>query len=180
VQGLVDHEDPYAPFLPLLAQATSPEEAIPLLTSTVLAILLTGAAATHPNGTPATDKALPKLFSYLSTLAQSSDSGLQDIAVISYSSLLRSKRSREIFWDNRNVTVQPLIAILRTAAGVAPNADSSSTLWSGTSTRSGIEGIINGGIGLQLLYHVLLVVWQLSFESADIGDGLEEYAILPN
>jgi V-type H+-transporting ATPase subunit H len=175
VQGLIDHEDPYAPFIPLLAQATSPEEAIPLLTSTALTILLTGAATANPKGTPATDNALPKLFIYLSTLAKSSDSGLQDIAVIAYSSLMRSKRSRQIFWNHRTVTVEPLIGILRTAAGVAPNGDSASTLWNGASTRSGVEGFINGGIGLQLLYHVLLVMWQLSFESAAIGDGLEEY-----
>lgn len=179
MKGLVDHEDPYAPFLPLLAQATSPEEAIPLLTSTVLTTILARDAVANPKGTPASDKALPKLFTYLSSLAKSSDSGLQDIAVIAYSSLLRSKKARVIFWEHRAATVEPLVAILRTAAGVSANGNSASTLWSGGGARSGVEGHISGGIGLQLLYHVLLVMWQLSFESADIGDGLEEYVFFP-
>jgi V-type H+-transporting ATPase subunit H len=67
-----------------------------------------------------------------------------------------------------------LIDILRAAAGVS-NGDSASTLWSGTaSIRSGTEVAIGGGIGLQLLYHILLVLWQLSFEGATVGSGLEE------
>jgi V-type H+-transporting ATPase subunit H len=118
--------------------------------------------------------AMPKLFSYLSALTKSSDGGLQDIAVLEYSSLLRGKTSRSLFWVQRKETVGPLIDILRAAAGVA-NGDSASTLWSGAaSLRSGPEGTLGGGVGLQLLYHVLLVLWQLSFEGADIGEGLEE------
>lgn len=174
VDGLVDHENTYTPFLPLLAQATSPEEAIPLLTSTAVTILLARDAISNPKGREASDQALPKQFTYLSTLAKSSDSGLQDIAVMAYSSLLRNKRSRELFWEHREVTVKPLIAILRTAAGVSSGG--ASTLWNSASTRTATEGFINGGIDLQLLYHVLLVMWQLSFEGATIGDGLEEYA----
>merc|ERR1712093_789081 len=108
------------------------------------------------------------------------DGGLQDIAVLEYSALLRSKKSRHIFWEQRRETVGPLVSILKAAAGVS-NGDSASTLWSGAaSMRSGIEGTIGGGVGLQLLYHVLLVHWQLSFEGADIGEGLdEEYDIVP-
>lgn len=177
VDGLVEHENTYAPFLPLLAQATSPEEAIPLLTSTALTTLLARESTTNPKGRPASDEALPILYKYLSTLAKSSDSGLQDIAVVGYSSLLRSRRSRELFWEHRDVTVQPLISILRTAAGVSASGESAASLWSTSATsRTGAEGFINGGIDLQLLYHVLLVMWQLSFEGAAIGDGLEEYA----
>jgi V-type H+-transporting ATPase subunit H len=172
--GLVERENTYAPFLPLLAQATSLEEAFPLLTSTVLTTLLARDAISNPKGREASDQALPKQFTYLSTLAKSSDSGLQDIAVMAYSSLLRNKRSRELFWEHREVTVKPLIAILRTAAGVSSGG--ASTLWNSASTRTTTEGFINGGIDLQLLYHVLLVMWQLSFEGATIGDGLEEYA----
>jgi V-type H+-transporting ATPase subunit H len=118
--------------------------------------------------------ALPKLFSKLSALTKSADGGLQDIAVLEYSTLLRGKKSREVFWDQRSETVGPLIDILRAAAGVS-NGDSASTLWSGAaSLRSGPEGTLGGGVGLQLLYHVLLVLWQLSFEGATIGEGLEE------
>lgn len=177
---MIEHDDPFAPFLPLLGQATSPEEAIPLLTSTVLTILLSASQRCNPKGTSASNKALPQLFKYLSTLAKASDSGLQDIAVIAYSHLLRTKKARDLFWDGRPETINPLIEILRTAAGVSGNGDSSSTLWSGQTTRGNVEGHISGGVGLQLLYHVLLVIWQLSFEGADIGDGLDsEYDIIP-
>ncbi|KFY78057.1 hypothetical protein V499_02709 [Pseudogymnoascus sp. VKM F-103] len=181
VDGLLEHENTYAPFLPLLAQASSPEEAIPLLTSTALTTLLARESTTNPKGRSASDQALPILYKYLSTLAKSSDSGLQDIAVMGYSALLRSRRSRELFWEHRDVTIVPLISILRTAAGVSASGESAASLWSTSATsRTGAEGFINGGIDLQLLYHVLLVMWQLSFEGAAIGDGLEdEYDVIP-
>lgn len=132
-------------------------------------------ATQSPKGTDATDAALPQLLSYLSKLAKSSDSGTQDIAVLEYSSLLRGKKSRQLFWDQRNETIGPLIDILRGAAGIKENGDAASTLWSGAgSIRSGFEGSLGGGVGLQLLYHVLLVFWQLSFEGSSIGDGLEK------
>jgi V-type H+-transporting ATPase subunit H len=115
---------------------------------------------------------LPKLFSYLSTLTKVSDGGLQDIAVLEYSTLLRSKQAREVFWEQRKQTVGPLTDILRTAAGVGSNGDTS-TLWSGAATARSVEGSIGGGVGLQLLYHVLLVLWQLSFESSSIGEGFD-------
>lgn len=119
-------------------------------------------------------KALPDLFSYLSTLTKQTDGGLQDIAVLEYSALLRGKKSRDLFWDQRTETVGPLVDILRAAAGVQ-NGDSASTLWSGAaSMRSGPEASLGGGVGLQLLYHVLLVLWQLSFEGSSVGEGLEE------
>lgn len=87
--------------------------------------------------------------------------------------MLHSKKMKQLFWKQRSETVAPLIDILRKAAGV--NSDSSASLWSGnTSTRAnGFEGI-SGGVGLQLLYHVLLILWQLSFEAADIGDEMDE------
>lgn len=117
---------------------------------------------------------MPKLFTYLSTLTKITDSGLQDIAVLEYSALLRGKKSRELFWDQRSETIAPLIEILRAASGIGAG-DSASTLWSGSaSVRSGAESTLGGGVGLQLLYHVLLVLWQLSFEGANIGEGLEE------
>jgi len=172
---LLEHPDPYTPFIPLLAQSSNPEDPIPLLTSTLLTSLISTSAISSPKGTPATDKALPKLLSYLSTLAKSTDGGLQDIAVLEYSALLRGKKARELFWNQREETVEPMINILKGAARASANGDSASTLWSGGSMRSGIEGSSGGGVGLQLLYHVLLVMWQLSFEGATIGDGLEAY-----
>jgi V-type H+-transporting ATPase subunit H len=163
-----------------LIQSTNLEDPISLLTSTVLTSLLASSAAKSPKGTPTADKALPKLLSYLSNLAKSSDGGLQDIAVLEYSALLRGKKAREIFWAQRSETVGPLIEILKAAAGVS-NSDSSSSLWSGAaSIRTGLDGSLGGGVGLQLLYHVLLAIWQLSFEGATIGEGLEEYAPVPS
>ena len=156
--------------LPLLTQSNDTDGAIPLLTSTVLASMISGA----PVLSDKESHAMLRLFSYLSTLTKSSDGGLQDIAVLEYSALLRGKKSRELFWKQRTETVSPLIDILRSAAGVS-NGDSASTLWSGAaSVRSGTEGVIGGGGCLQLLYHVLLVLWQLSFEGATVGEGLEE------
>lgn len=122
------------------------------------------------------ERALPTLFSYLSSLTKNSDAGLQDIGVQEYSRLLYGSVSRKQFWAQRSETVAPLIDILRTAAGVG-NDNASASLWSGTTTAArsgGFEGSLGGGVGLQLLYHVLLVLWQLSFEAADVGDELNE------
>lgn len=120
------------------------------------------------------DEALPQLYKYLSALAVSSDAGLQDIAVQEYSAVLRTKKARQLFWKQRKETLDPLFDILRAASGASKDQDS--TLWSGGgSIRSVPEGL-TGGVGLQLLYHVLLVVWQLSFEGELVGDGLQEYA----
>lgn len=116
------------------------------------------------------------MLAYLSGLAKSTDAGLQDIAVQEYSSLLFGRVSRDQFWQQRSETLEPLINILQSAAGIGNGGDSSASLWSGNgSVRSGgFEGSLGGGVGLQLLYHVLLVIWQLSFESEDIGDELNE------
>lgn len=167
---LAAYSNPYGALLPLLTQSNDPESPIPLLTSTVITGVLYGASGFSKKES----SAISKLFTYLSTLTKSSDGGLQDIAVLEYSALLRGKNSREAFWKQRSETVGPLIGILKAAVGVT-SEDSSSTLWGGAaSIRSGSEGTLGGGVGLQLLYHVLLVLWQLSFEGAAIGEGLEE------
>ena len=106
-------------------------------------------------------------------LTRSEDSVLQDIAVQEYSSLLRTKNSRETFWELREETVTPLVDILRAAAGVDKDAD---TVYSGgAGIRSVTEAGLSGGVGLQMLYHVLLTIWQLTFEGALVGKGLEKY-----
>jgi V-type H+-transporting ATPase subunit H len=93
-----------------------------------------------PNLSEKAASAMPPLLSYLSTLTKASDGGLQDIAVLEYSALLRGKKAREIFWKQRSETVAPLIEILRTAVGVGANGDPASTLWSGAaSVRSGAD-----------------------------------------
>jgi len=121
-----------------------------------------------------TDEAIPRLNTYLSGLASSSDSGLQDVAVQEYAAILRSHKSRQLFWKQRKETVNPLMDILHAAAGTVKDNDS--TLFSGNaSIRTNATDIrLGGGVGLQLLYHVLLVFWQLSFDGAMIGEGLDE------
>ena len=170
--ALLEHPEPYKPFLPLLSHTNNPEDPIPLLTSSVLSSLLSSAQIHFPKSNPQLDTALPKLYKYLSTLTKSQDNGLQDIAVQEYSALLRTKKARELFWKQREETVNPLIDILRAAAG--SGKDSDSTMFSGATTiRSATEAGLSGGVGIQLLYHVLLTIWQLSFEGQLIGQGLE-------
>lgn len=133
--------------------------------------------AVSRDDSPATQQALPLVLSYLSGLAKSPDAGLEDIAVQEFSSLLYGRPARVQFWKQRSETVTPLVAILQAAAGIGPGADSSANLWStGPGPRAnGLENAsVAGGVGLQLLYHVLLVLWQLSFEAEEIGDELNE------
>ncbi len=165
--------------MPFLSQSNNPEDPIPLLASCVLTRLLAAAATSLFKLATPTEVALAQVYRYISSLADSSDSGFQDIAVQEYSSLLRNTRAREIFWQQREKTVTPLVGILRAAAGVGRNGEDTSTLWSGASTtgRGPGENEIGGNVGLQLLYHVLLVLWQLSFEGGLVGEGLNEYVL---
>jgi V-type H+-transporting ATPase subunit H len=172
VSALLQHPNPYNPFLPLLKQSTNPEEPIPLLTSAVLSSLISNSLASNPKQSGPIDEALPRLYAYLSALARSSDAGLQDIAVQEYSSLLRTQKSRQLFWKQRSDTLEPLLDILRSAIGTSRDGDST-VVSGGTSIRSVTEGLA-GGVGIQLLYHVLLVIWQLSFEGALVGNTLNE------
>ena len=99
------------------------------------------------------------------------DSALQDIGVQHLSTLLRTKQSKELFWKQKKDTVAPLFDILRKAAGAAKDTDS--TIWSGASSIRSADTRFGGGVSLQLMYHVLLTVWQLSFEGRLVGEGLE-------
>lgn len=181
-ESLIKHPHPYKPLLPLLKHANQPDESIPLLASTVLSSLLSHALIAQPKSTPEINEALPKLYSYIAALSKTSDSNLQDIAVQEYSALLRTTASRKQFWQQRKETLNPLFDILRTATG---GRDTDSTAYvdsSTTSIRSATESNIKigGGVGLQLLYHILMVIWQLSFEGRLVGKGLdEEHDIVP-
>lgn len=158
------------------------------MTSSVLSSLLSRALIAQPKSTPEIDEALPKLYSYIALLSNTSDTNLQDIGVQEYSALLRTSRSRLQFWEQRKETLGPLIDVLRNAAG---GRDSDSTLHNGStaggsSIRSTADASmaanmkVGGGVGLQLLYHVLVVIWQLSFEGKVIGKGLnDEHDIVP-
>lgn len=173
-KALFKDSDPYRQLLPLLAQSSGPEDPIPLLTSHVLVNLIAGS---RDESDLTLQKALPVILSYLSTLTKSSDAGLQDIGVQEYSTVLFGSKSRSQFWAQRSETVAPLINILRAAAG-SSNGDANG-IRSGSMRGGPVEGSIGGGGGVQLLYHVLLVMWQLSFEAEDVGCDLdEEYNII--
>ncbi|KAK4902074.1 H(+)-transporting V1 sector ATPase subunit H [Elasticomyces elasticus] len=182
VDSLIKHPHPYKPFLPLLKQSNNAEDPIPLLTSAVLSSLLSRGLVAQPKSTPEIDEALPKIYTYIAALSNTSDSNLQDIAVQEYSALLRTLKSRQQFWEQRKETLNPLIDVLRNATG---GKDTDSTLYNGGSSGSirstATESIkVGGGVGLQLLYHILMVIWQLSFEGRLIGKGLdEEHDIIP-
>jgi len=116
---------------------------------------------TNSQGTPIEDTktALPTYLSYLATLTKSNDTYLQDVVVQSYVSLLRSSYARTTFWSTGDEGLRPLINILETAAGGSGNGSNYGNV-------SNLGNPIQGGVSLQLLYHVLLVTWELTFEEA--------------
>lgn len=171
-QTILHRPEPYKPYLHLLSSSNNPEDAVPLLAATFLTNLIASSVTTSSKPTQRDGEALPKLYSYLSTLVKSQDAGLQDIGVQHMSTVLRSTQAKELFWAQKKETVTPLFEILRKAAGAA--RDSESTLWSGATSVRSSDTRFSGGVGLQLMYHTLLVLWQLSFEGNMVGQGLEE------
>lgn len=175
--AILQQPEPYKIFISLLDQSSNPEDPIPLFSATFLVNLISTSLTTSPKCAQRDDKALPRLYTYLSKLVKNQDSGLQDIGVQHFSQLLRTSRSKELFWKQKNETVDPLFDVLRKAVGTAKDNDSA--LWSGNTSIRNSDTRFGGGVGLQLMYHVLLVVWQLSFEGALVGEGLEKYANNP-
>nr|KMM71588.1 vacuolar ATP synthase subunit H [Coccidioides posadasii RMSCC 3488] len=169
-KALLEDQGSYRHFLPLLQHSSTPEDPIPLLASCFLINLISASLLSSQKTRRKDEEALPRLFSYLATLTKNADTGLQDIGVQGFSELLRTSRSRELFWDHRAATVEPLMDILRAAAG--SGKDNGSTTLAGSSARTA-EMKIGGGVGIQLLYHVLIVIWELSFEGKLVGDQLE-------
>lgn len=169
---ILQRHDPYKQILHLLSKSSNPEEAQPLLAATLLTNLIAYSITSSSKPAKRDEEALPKLYSYLSTLVKSQDTGLQDIGVQHMSTVLRSKQAKELFWKQKKETVTPLFDILRKAAGASKDSDS--TLWSGATSIRSSDTRFGGGVGLQLMYHVLLVIWQLSFEGELVGSGLEE------
>jgi V-type H+-transporting ATPase subunit H len=161
----------------MLKPSSNPEDPTALFTSAVLSQLLSQALKESAKPSPQVEEALPQLYSTLSAFAKSSDAGLQDIAVQEYTAVLRTRKSRELFWKQRKETVDPLFDILRAAAGAGKDSDS--TQWGGSGSVRTVDSGLSGGVGIQLLYHILLVLWQLSFEGSLVGEGLQEY-VYPN
>ncbi|KAJ9602915.1 H(+)-transporting V1 sector ATPase subunit H [Cladophialophora chaetospira] len=170
--AILKQADPYKPFLSFLTQANEPQDPIPILSATFLVNLISVSLTSSSHPTSRDEEALPQLYTYLTKLIKNQDSGLQDIGVQHVSQLLRTTRSKELFWKQKQDTVDPLFDILRKAAGAAKDNDS--TLWSGNASIRSSDTRFGGGVGLQLMYHVLLVIWQLSFEGELVGEGLEK------
>jgi V-type H+-transporting ATPase subunit H len=159
----------------MLKQSSNPEEPTALFTSAVVSQILSQSLKQSAKPSPQVEEALPQLYSCLSAFAKSSDAGLQDIAVQEYTAVLRTRKSRELFWKQRKETLDPLFDILTAATG--GSSDSDSTRWGGNGSVRTVDSGLSGGVGIQLLYHILLVIWQLSFEGSTVGDGLHEYAL---
>ncbi|KAL9115447.1 MAG: hypothetical protein Q9227_000768 [Pyrenula ochraceoflavens] len=175
---ILEQSQPYNAYIPLLSQSPNPEDPVPLLSSTFLTTLVATSITTAQKPLDRDTLALQKLFGYFSTLSQSSDSGLQDIGVQGFSSILRTSNSRRLYWEQRKQALDPLFDTLRSATGAGKDSDS--TLWSGATSIRSADTSLSGGVGLQLLYHVLLVIWQLSFEGELVGEELERtYEIVP-
>ncbi|EXJ78609.1 V-type H+-transporting ATPase 54 kDa subunit [Capronia coronata CBS 617.96] len=170
--AILEQPEPYKIFLSLLNQSGNPEDPIPLLSATFLVNLIAISLTTSSKPTARDEEALPQLYSYLAKLVKNQDSGLQDIGVQHMSQVLRTRRSKELFWNQRNDTVDPLFDILRKAVGAAKDNDS--TLWNGATSIRSSDTRFGGAVSLQLMYHVLLVIWQLSFEGELVGEGLEK------
>ncbi|RMD43770.1 hypothetical protein DV735_g1287, partial [Chaetothyriales sp. CBS 134920] len=170
--AIVSQPAPYQYIIDFLSQSSKPEDAVPLHAATLLVALVSASITASTKPQARDDEVLPQLYSYLANLVKHDDAALQDLAVQHYSLLLRSKRSKELFWKQRNDTVAPLFNILRKATGSAKDNDS--TVWNGAASVRSIDTRFGGGVGLQLLYHVLLVIWQLSFEAQLVGVGLQE------
>ena len=123
---------------------------------------------------PATVRVLADLLPYLSEQVRGSDASKQDIAVQQITHVMSTPGLRGHLWQQKDDTVKPMIDILGSAAGLNSQS-SSSSLWNGSaSNRPGGEGQEGSGVGIQLLYHVLFALWQLSFDSDKIGDDLNE------
>jgi V-type H+-transporting ATPase subunit H len=143
-----------------------PDPRVPLLSASILTTLIATSLTSSPD-TPSAElkDALSKFYKYLSTVSKSGDQDQQDLAIRSYVALLRTQQAREIFWNMKEDTVSPLAAILEAATGGAGET--------GEHARAS-GAVFQGGVPLQLLYHVLLVIWQLSFEET-VAEEINEF-----
>ncbi|KAF3917145.1 hypothetical protein ABW20_dc0109888 [Dactylellina cionopaga] len=187
ITALNSHPDPYSHLMILLDHGDDP---IPIISSNLLTTLISASLFKSRVDKP-TEQALPTLFKYLATISSSSESNLQDLAVQSYVLLLRNSHSRTTFWEMGDETVKVLTSVVETAAagskgkgttdvglggGGAANINSEATAT--TALLSGSAAVASttlkqGGVNLQLLYYVLVAIWELSFEEV-IAEELDE------
>lgn len=153
---------PFDLLLSLLGGTPSEPDIIPILSAAILTTLITAVLSASSKVSPAVKDALPKLYRYLSTASKSSEHQHQDVAIKAYVALLRTPYARSTFWEMRDETVVPLAHTLESAAGGSGSPGSST------------GGIVQGGVPLQLLYHVLLVIWQLTFDET-VSEEINEF-----
>ena len=160
------------PFALLLAQLQDTEAPIPLLARAVLTPLLAAALGKGKVNEDAR-QALTKFCERLAEVTKSADQNEQDLAIQAYVALLRSTVAKDTFWEMREEAISPLVRILEQSArgsGGAGSVDRGSA--------AGNANVVQGGVPLQLLYHVLLVVWELSFEE-DVAEDINAYTPPP-
>ncbi|KAK6542071.1 H(+)-transporting V1 sector ATPase subunit H [Orbilia ellipsospora] len=195
VTTLVSHKDPYSHLITLLDHGDDP---IPVITSNLLTTLISTSLYKSKVDKP-TEQALPTLFKYLATVSSSSESTHQDLAVQSYVLLLRNTHSRLTFWEMGDETIRGLTNVVETAAAgskgtrttdvglssgvgsssaAAPSVSATTALLSGGVSAANTN-LKQGGVNLQLLYHVLLAIWELSFETVIAEELDEKYDLLP-
>ncbi|KAK6529315.1 H(+)-transporting V1 sector ATPase subunit H [Arthrobotrys megalospora] len=195
ITTLNSHSDPYSHLMTLLDHTDAP---IPIISSNLLTTLISSSLSKSKTDKP-TQQALPTLFKYLATISSSSESNLQDLAVQSYVLLLRNSYSRSTFWEMGDEMVRGLTNVVETAAagskgsrttdvglsgGVASSSVAASS--SGPSATTALlsssaanTNLKQGGVNLQLLYYVLVGIWELSFEE-EIAEELDEkYDLIP-
>ncbi|KAH0608480.1 uncharacterized protein H6S33_001614 [Morchella sextelata] len=161
-----------SPFSHLLSLLSHTDETVPLLSSSVLTAMLTASLKSSSKPTSDTEAALPQLYRYLAGLTKSPDVHLQDIAIQSYVSLLRSSYARITFWELQEETVAPIVRILESAGSQNGNSSDRGSVLGNPATAQ-------GGVALQLLYHVLLVIWELTFEEVVAEEINAKYDIIP-
>ncbi|KAF8543470.1 armadillo-type protein [Trichophaea hybrida] len=164
---------PFELLLSLLEGAA--DQTIPLLSAAILTTLISTSLSSCPKISAELKDALPKFYHYLSTVTKSADQDQQDLAIKSYVALLRTPFARETFWDMKEETVAPLAKTLETAAGGTGNPGGSDRM----SSLTGTAAIVQGGVPLQLLYHVLLVVWQLTFDETVAEEINAKFDLIP-
>ena len=141
---------------------------IPVLSAAILTPLIASslaAASSSAKLSPTVKDALPKFYRYLAGVSGAAERDQQDLAVQAYVALLRTPYARATFWDMAEETMGPLVKLVGdTARGT--------TAAQGNAASN--NGVVQGGVPLQLVYHVLLVVWQLTFDTV-VAEEINKY-----
>lgn len=161
----------------LLLSLLKTDDPIPWLSCSILTTLFTTALSAK-KFMDNVQRELPEFNRYLATLAKAPDHHLADLAIQSYVALLRTASARTAFWEQKEETLEPVINILKTSASGSGSSSDRASMTGTTSTIGG-SGLVQGGVPLQLLYHILLVTWELSFDGEIAEEMDEKYDVIP-